>query len=144
MCLILLLGSDVELSLFDNPDFRVAQPAPEDLAAAQWLNRLYLYSLGAHTGCACGFRHIVCEEPMEYFEGMFDDDLKKSDADLRSASALIEFLRTALQRQDTMTLFPFYDQEPDAPPKGRIARRLAELTPDTLFFIERFLYEIGR
>lgn len=143
MCLVVLLGSNCELPTEENPDFSVARFHPEDAPAARVLDKPFTYALGSHTGCACGFRYIVCEEPLEYFEGMFDDeDIKKSDADLRSASALIEFLRTALERDDTITLFPFYDQDPEAPPKGRITRRLAELTPETLFFIERFVYEI--
>jgi hypothetical protein len=60
MCLSVFLGSDTELPLVEwnveQPGFNVSVLTPNEEVARKWLHQRYVYALGAHTHCGCGFQ----------------------------------------------------------------------------------------
>ena len=60
MCLSVFLASDTELPLIDwnieEPGFNVSLLLPAEEAVRKWLPHRYVYALGSHTHCGCGFQ----------------------------------------------------------------------------------------
>ena len=60
---------------------------------------------------------------------------------MQSLGALLDLL-PAHMSSGGVELYPVWNGEEALPPKGLIRRSLASLTPETFFFIERFIYEL--
>ncbi len=60
MCLSVFIASDSELPLVEwnveRPGFNVSVLTPGEEAVRKWLLQPYVYALGAHTHCGCGFQ----------------------------------------------------------------------------------------
>jgi hypothetical protein len=60
MCLSVFIASDSELPLVEwnveRPGFNVSVLIPGEESVRKWLQRPYVYTLGAHTHCGCGFQ----------------------------------------------------------------------------------------
>jgi hypothetical protein len=65
--------------------------------------------IGAHPGCSCGFPHVLAEEPIEYWEGMFDDQDREDD--LRSVESLLVLVREHVTATGEVQLYPVWDGE---------------------------------
>lgn len=71
MCLMLYLATSDEQPLRRSPELSVEKVEPSREAVRQWFSLPIVRFIGAHTGCSCGFPHVVAEEPIEYWDGMF-------------------------------------------------------------------------
>jgi hypothetical protein len=93
MCLMLYLGTYGDLPLRAAPDLAVEEVETSRDAVRQWFSLPTVRFIGAHTGCSCGFPHIVmAKEPGVYWDGLFDPSDER-DADLRSVRALFTIIQ---------------------------------------------------
>ena len=143
MCLMLYVGCKEPLREQSDPDLRIEPVEPGGRAVQQWFSLPSVQFVGAHTGCSCGFPHVVAETPIEYFEGMWDDSDERA-ANIRSMRALIELLRDVIKPRESIELYPVWNGNEGDPPKGRVEWSLEQITPDTSLFTEQFLYEVHR
>src|SRR3954451_25186179 len=79
MYLTLYLATRDEQPLSESPALRVEGVTPAAENVRQWFSLPAVRFIGADTGCSCGFRHVVAEEPIEYWDGMFGNLDAKQD-----------------------------------------------------------------
>jgi len=138
---MLYIGTAEEVPLTSTADLRVERVDDARQAVKQWFSQPAVRFVGAHTGCSCGFPSVICESPLEYFEGMI---LRSDDraADLRSVRALIELVGQAATRSERVELYPVADGEESRQPKGIIVWQLEALDPERVFFNEQFMHVV--
>jgi hypothetical protein len=141
MCLTLYLGTHADQPDLKSSPLTVERVAPEAEHVRRWFSLPHVCFVGAHTGCSCGLPYVVAEEPFDYWEGMFDESEERQN-DRRSLQALLDLVCSHVLESSFVELYPVWNGEETLPPKGRIRRNLASLTPETFFFIERFVYEL--
>lgn len=99
MCWVLYLAADRQLPLcpFEpaSPRFNVVEVAGREAEVRRQFSKPFVYALGAHTGCCCGFDRGQAnpEHP---------EELAATEASLR---ALGEFLGVALETAGPLELF---------------------------------------
>jgi hypothetical protein len=145
MCLMLYVATTGDQPCFASDLLHVEDVEPRRSAVRRWLTLPVIRFVGAHTGCSCGFRHIImASEPIEYHGGMFEDEDEQDDALAAKASlsALLAMLRAFVERDGAIELLPTWDGDEAKPPHGTIDKALSDLQPETWFFIERFLYRV--
>ena len=140
MCMMLYIGTRQDLPLLATADLRIEEVGVK--AVLQWFSLPHIHFIGAHTGCSCGFPSVTADVPIEFYPGMLDDSPER-EADLRSVGALLELIAEQTSQGDEVQLYPVWNGEEGAPPKGTI-----ELAPDRLvtgefFFNERFFYRVA-
>src|SRR3954462_14216463 len=108
MCLTLYLGTDGSLPLRAAPDLGVEEVEASREAVRQWFSLPTIRFIGAHTGCSCGFPHVVAEEPIECDDGLFAPSAER-DADLRSVEALLSIVREHVAEFGGVELYPVWD-----------------------------------
>jgi len=138
---MLYVGCSEPIPITSGPDLRIESVEPGRRAVEQWFSRPSVYFIGAHTGCSCGFPHVIAEAPIEYWEGMWSDDSDRQ-ADIRSMRALVRLLRNAINRGEGLELYPVGDGNEGNAPKGHVAWSIDQITPETSFFTEQFMYTI--
>jgi hypothetical protein len=138
---MLYMATAGEQPLQASPELRVEPVEPLRAQVSQWLSLPIVRFIGAHTGCSCGFPSVIAEEPIDYFEGMSlgGDD---READLASVRALLALARERLAVEGRFEWYPVADGDEAAPPKGAIDVYFEDLSADTFFFNERFLYRV--
>jgi hypothetical protein len=141
MCQLLYMATADDQPLQESPELRVEPVEPLRAEVCQWFSLPVVRFIGAHTGCSCGFPSVIAEEPIEYFEGMplGGDD---READLASVRALLALARERLAVEGRFEWYPVADGDEAVPPKGAIDVCLEELSAETFFFNERFLYRV--
>ena len=140
MCLMLYVATSAELATSESPLIRVESVSADGEPVRQVFSLPHVRFVGAHTGCSCGFTHILSEEPVEYFEAMFPDD--RDEKDFESVRALLDLIRPHVSAGG-VEMYPVWNGEEALPPKGAIDGRFEELTVEHFFFfIERFLYRV--
>ena len=143
MCLMLYIGSRQGVPELATPDLSVEPVEKARVGVVRWFTQPVVQFVGAHTGCSCGFPSVMAEDVIEYYDGMWADSDDRAD-DLRSVSAFIELLRTALDAGQPVELYPVWDGDEGEAPKGVIQWSLEHLAPDTFFFNEQFMHVIRR
>jgi hypothetical protein len=138
MCLTLYLATRHEQPLRKSPALSVEAVEPPAEGVRRWFSLPVVRFIGADTGCSCGFRYVVAEEPVEYREGMFDDLDAKQD----STDALVRLIRELTSAEGAVELYPLWNDEVDVAPKGTIDLRADTLDPRTFFFVEGFFYRV--
>jgi hypothetical protein len=141
MCLMLYIGSSQGVPARETPDLTVESVENARLGVIRWFTQPVVQFVGAHTGCSCGFPSVVAEGVIEYYDGMWADSGDRTD-DLRSVSALIQVLRTALDAGQAVELYPVWDGDEGEAPKGVVEWSLDQLTPETFFFNQQFMYVV--
>ena len=141
MCLMLYMATRGDIPVRSSPELGVEAVEPSREAVRQWFSLPVVRFIGAHTGCSCGFPYVVAEEPIEYWEGMFDD--RGREADLRSVESLLVLVREHVTATGEVQLYPVWAGEEDKPPKGVIDLGLAALNSETFFFNEQFFYRVS-
>ena len=101
----------------------------------------HVQDVGSYEGCGCGFPHAAAEEPIEYFEGMFDEGDPERAHKIESARALLALMAEA--RGDVELLAAWAGDEFE-PPKGVVELQLETLTPETLVLTQRVLYRVRK
>jgi len=79
MCLMLYVATHGDLLLQKSPGMSVEEVEAGRAAVPQWFSLPVVRFIGAHTGCSCGFSHVMAEEPIEYWKGMFDGQDREAD-----------------------------------------------------------------
>ena len=105
MCLMLYLGTRGDLALRADLDLTVEEVETSGEAVRQWFSLSTVRFIGAHTGCSCGFPYVVAEEPIEYWDGLFEPGDERG-ADLRSVQALVTIVRDHVSRFGEVELYP--------------------------------------
>jgi hypothetical protein len=146
MCLMLYLATRGDQPCFETDVLLVKDVKPSRTAVRQWFTLPVVRFVGADTGCSCGFRHVIADAEFDYNEGMFDDtgDPDNAAASRKSDAALVAMIRDHVLRDGEVELFPVWDGDEGEPPLGTIVKGTDALRPETWFFIERFLYRVGR
>ena len=143
MCLVLYLATETEILPRSGEFFSIESINDSSENVVQWFSLPHIVLLGAHTGCSCGFPHVLAEEPIPYFDGMFDDSKDRED-DLVSCTDLLCLVGKCLSTSEYIELFPVWNGEESLPPKGTVALDYSSITPETLCFTEHFLYRVSR
>ena len=141
MCLMLYLGTGTALPPQTGVELRVEPVEEGRTAVRRWFSLPHVHFIGAHTGCSCGFPHVVAETPIEWFEGMLDAAPERAD-DLRSVRALLALITGVVQAEGRAELYPVWNGEEAQTPKGTIEWHLESLVSDRLFFNERFMHVV--
>lgn len=142
MCLMLYCASEVPIPLRALPEMNVEEVEPERAAVRQWLSLPEARYIGAHTGCSCGFPSVVADEPVAYFDGMFDDAEEDRAKNLASVRALFALLDELLAKSDVVELLPVWAGDEYGPPAGVMEVKRAQLVAEEFFFMESFLYRV--
>lgn len=126
-----------------NDLLNVEDVEPKRLAVRQWLTLPVVRFVGAHTGCSCGFRSIEAAAPIAFDQALFrEDDREGEPKDRASLAALMAMARTYVEPDGRIEMLAVWDGDEGEPPLGVIEKTVADLQPDTWFFIERFVYRI--
>jgi hypothetical protein len=141
MCLLLYMATHDDLPLQTSVDIRVEEVETSRDAIRQWFSLPEVHFIGAHTGCSCGFPHIIAEEPIEYYEGMFNDDEERLPA-LRSVDLLLALVRESVIANGEVQLYSVWNGNEGLAPKGVIDVALGSLRRETFFLNEQFFYHV--
>ncbi len=136
---MLYAGTTTDLPLNADADIRVEEIEQHRLAVRRWFSSPFVHFVGAHTGCSCGFPHVIAESPIEYFDGMFEESEQRT-ADLGSIRLLIDLVDRSLKGGALVELYAVWDGHEAEQPKGVIQLTLDSLDPDHFFFVERFMH----
>lgn len=140
MCLMLYMATQGDVPVRTSPELGVEEVEPSREAVRQWFSLPVVRFIGAHTGCSCGFPHVVAKEPIEYWDGMFDG--QDREADLKSVESLLALVREHVTAAGEVQLYPVWDGEEGKPPKGVINLRMGALNRERFFFNEQFFYRV--
>jgi hypothetical protein len=140
MCLMLDIATHGDSPLRNSPELSVEEVEASRDAVRQWFSLPFIHFIGSHTGCSCGFPHVIAEEPVEYWEGMFNDGDRETD--LRSVDSLLVLLREHVAIAGEVELYPVWDGEEEIRPKGLINVDVESLNRETVFLNERFFYRV--
>jgi hypothetical protein len=140
MCLMLYMATEGDVPVRSSPELSVEEVEPSREAVRDWFSLPVVRFIGAHTGCSCGFPHVVAEEPIEYWDGMFDG--QNRDADLESVDSLLSLVGEHVRATGEVQLYPVWDGEEGSAPKGVINLGLGALNRDRFFFNEQFFYRV--
>ena len=136
MCWVLYLAADRPLPLrpFDpaSPAFNVADLNGREVAVRAQFGKAFVYAVGAHTGCGCGFDRGQAnpEHP---------DELEATETSL---DALHAFLRDAMGVTGSLELYACWDGDQAATPDQRWHRRLEDFHRRMAWFPDRTFIEI--
>ena len=140
MCLMLYMATRRDVPVRSAPELSVEEVEPSRGAVQQWFSLPVVRFIGAHTGCSCGFPHVIAEEPIEYWEGMFDG--QDREADLKSVESLLVLVREHVTAAGAVELYAVWDGEESHPPQGVISVGLDSLHRETFLLTERFFYRV--
>ena len=104
MCLMLYLATSDDQPLRSSPELSVEEVEASRESVRQWFSLPTVRFIGAHTGCSCGFPHVIAEEPIEYWDGMFDG--QDREADLKSVESLLGLVREHVTATGEVQLYP--------------------------------------
>ena len=113
MCLSLYFACEGHLPLRNHPidgppEFSIEEISPTADSVRQWFSLPIIRYIGTHTGCSCGFHHVVAEGPVEYWDGMFeyDDNNGEDQKTVRTAASLIDLIHEKLTLTDEIQMYP--------------------------------------
>jgi hypothetical protein len=137
---MLCMATQGDVPVRTSPELSVEEVEPSREAVRQWFSLPVVRFIGAHTGCSCGFPHVIAEEPIEYWDGMFDG--QDREADLTSVEALLALVREHVTATGEVQLYPVWDGEEGKSPKGVISLGVEALNRERFFFNEQFVYRV--
>jgi hypothetical protein len=131
MCWVLYLASDVALPTINwdqqTPAFNVEAIADGESPVSRQFTRRYLYVVGSHTLCGCGFDRGQANP--QHPEELVDAE--------RSLSSLHEYLRDAVAIAGELELYACWDGDQAAEPDHRWVLTPADVTPTMEWFPDR-------
>jgi len=144
MCLMLYLGTQGDLPLRAGPELAIEEVETSRAAVRQWFSLPTVRFIGAHTGCSCGFPHVVmAEEPGVHWDGLFEPGDERN-AELESVRALLAIIREHVTAFGGVELYPVWDGNEHLTPKGAIEWSLESLDPEMLLLTEQFFHRVIR
>jgi hypothetical protein len=136
MCWVLYLAADRPLPLqpFDQraPAFNVAELTSHEDGVRQQFSKPFVYSLGAHTHCGCGFDRGQANPD-------HPGELPAAEDSLRH---LRSYLAEALRVAGPVELFACWDGDQGAGPDHRWTRRMADFGSRMDWFPDRTFIEV--
>jgi hypothetical protein len=136
MCWVLYVAADRALPLrpFDPgaPGFNVADLTEHDAVVRAQFSKPFVYALGAHTRCGCGFDRGQANPA-------HPDELEATEASLRSLSA---YLGEVLEWAGALELFACWDGDQAAVPDHRWKQSVASFGPEMAWFPDRTFVEV--
>jgi hypothetical protein len=131
MCWVLYLASDVQLPTIqwdpEKPAFNVQNIPPSESAVRRQFTRQYIYIVGSHTLCGCGFDRDQAnlDHP---------DELPATEASLRSLRA---YLQDTVTIAGELELYSCWDGDQAAEPDHRWVLTPEDLGPTMGWFPDR-------
>ncbi len=113
---MLYLATAGDQPLRSSPELRVEEVESARTTVRQWFSLPTVRFIGAHTGCSCGFPSVIAQEPIEYYEGIFDTSEERA-SDLASTRALIALIQQHLLDGPEVQLYPVGAGAEGCPPK---------------------------
>lgn len=130
MCWVLYLASDVTLPAIGwdegKPAFNVEAIQAESPVSRQFARR-YLYAVGSHTLCGCGFDRDQAD--LQHPEELRDTE--------RSLGSLREYLREAVAIAGELELYACWDGDQAAEPDHRWSLTPDDVSPTMGWFPDR-------
>jgi hypothetical protein len=139
---MLYVATGDELQPSPSPSLKVGPVRPAVETVKRWFTLPHVSLVGSHMSCGCGFPSIVAEEPVEYFEGMFNEDPERRAKDLASVNALLMLIREALTSGGEVQVFAVWAGDEWEEPAGSIELFIEDLVAERFFFIEHFFYRV--
>ena len=137
MCWLLYVAADRPLPHRpfspESPAFNVADLDGREVAVRAQFGKAFVYALGAHTGCGCGFDRGQANP-------LHPAELQATE---RSLDALHDFLRDAMEAAGPLELYACWDGDQAATPDQRWQRRLDDFHRQMAWFPDRTFIEIG-
>jgi hypothetical protein len=116
-----------------NPAFNVAELSEPEAAVRVQFSKPFVYALGAHTGCGCGFDSEAANR----------DHPEELTASTASLEALSTYLEAALTTAGALELYACWDGDQAATPDQRSQLRLADVGPGMTWFPDRTFIELA-
>lgn len=142
MCLMLYMATREAVAPRKTGSISVEDIDADRAAVRQWFSLPHVRYVGAHTGCGCGFPSVISDEPVEYYDGFFDekvdDERKKNLGSVRALLALID------EAPGDVELFPLAAGDEAEEPQGVVELRRQDLVAEKFFFTEHFLYRVTK
>ena len=142
MCLLLYIASSVRIPEIHDDDISV-EPIDQGAEVVKRLFSLPEVRFIGAPGCSCTFPHVVAEQPIEWFEGMFNDEGDREE-ELSSVRALFALLDQLLSTSSEVQMYPVWNGAEGENPKGTIEIGFESLEPRKFFFNEQFVYRVTR
>lgn len=142
MCLMMYLGADTQLIIRKSPDLSIEPLTDDQQVVRTFVRKPYVYFVGSHSGCSCGFPSVAANSPVPCFDGMFDETAEGRTEDVASVRELLTVVDECLQRVNSCVLWPVWNGEEASPPKGDVDWNRNDLTPETFVVTERYRYTI--
>ena len=139
---MLYIGCDQEIPLQKEEYLSVEKLAEKESQVTRWFDTKNVYFIGSHSGCSCGFPHVVAEGPIYYFDGMFDENPHDKE-DIKSIIELLKLLEIQKSGNSVIKLYPVWDGDQGVEPKGKIDFNIAGMNPNHFFFNERFMHIVS-
>jgi len=143
MCLMMYLATAGDQPLRSSTELSVEAVENSRTSVRQWFSLPTVRFIGAHTGCSCGFPSVIAEEPIEYYDGIFDTT-EDRPADLASTRALVALIRQHVNDGAEVELYPVGAGDEGRSPKGTVQLSIDAIDPETFLFTEQFLYRVRR
>jgi hypothetical protein len=86
---------------------------------------------------------VIAEEPIEWFEGMFDAPENRQE-EIQAAGELLRLIGFALEASPEVEMYPVWNGVEKEPPKGSIPLILSTQDPARFFLNERFLHRVTK
>lgn len=144
MCLMSYIATSEPITAFKTDTLSILPPRVESKDLVRHFSYSNIRFVSSHTGCSCGFPSVKADEPVEYFDGIFDDkDDDERLKNLGSVDALLNLVRTCLDSGKPVELFPVWAGDEAEDPAGVIDLDVGQLDAQTFFFNEHYLYRIS-
>ena len=143
MCLMLYMAADTPIVLQHMPNLSVEEVSPEREPVRQWLSLPHIVLVGTHTGCSCGFPSVAAEQPVEYYDGLFEPSEDRQN-DLASVTELLGLIRQLLEASPMLELLPVWVGYETEASLGVVEMKLSKTTPETFLLNEHFIHRVVR
>lgn len=142
MCLMLYIATSHPLSERPLPHgFAVQAVSDEEREKLRGaFSKPCLRFVGWPDACSCGFPYLpVCNEPVEYFEGLLDPADERID-EVDQAQDFLDVILDALTRDPEVELYAVWAGSEGQPPKGRREVRASRVKAGEFFVMEQWFY----
>ena len=145
MCLGVFIATASEIPLAESPDISVQVVGESELGVARFFSLPHVRYIGAHTGCSCGFPHVVAEAAVEWYEGFFEETAEdQRPKDLASVQSLFALIAEQLNMSEEVQIYSVWNGNEEQPSKGIIDLAVTQLIPERFFFNEQFVYRVHK
>jgi hypothetical protein len=136
--MVVYLAADAPLPLIDwsdnRPAFHVTELIPEDYRVRKQFSKPFVYYLGSHHKCGCGFRYG--DQPLS------SADDRQEDRDARDCVAALSTYLEAAVRHGPVEIFACWDGDQECEPANKTVLSTSDFYGDEFAFLEKELITI--